>query len=66
MGLSVLGVGAALPGPPVSTEALLARVVQQFDVDVRRRGGILAARLGIKTRHISRALEQPLRGDPKW
>ena len=62
VGLSVLGVGAALPGPPVSTEALLARVAQQFDVDVRRRGAVLAARLGIQTRHISRALESRFEG----
>jgi 3-oxoacyl-[acyl-carrier-protein] synthase III len=62
LGLSVLGVGAALPGAPVSTEALLAQVAQKFGVDVRRRGVSLAARLGIQTRHISRALEGRFEG----
>ena len=62
LGLSVLGVGAALPGVPVSTEALLARLAQRFGVDVRRRGSVLAARLGIQTRHISRALEERFEG----
>ena len=62
MGLSVLGVGAALPGVPVSTEALLAQVARKFGVDVKRRGSVLAARLGIQTRHISRALEGRFEG----
>ena len=62
MGLSILGVGAALPGDPVSTEALLAQVARKFGVDVKRRGGVLAARLGIQTRHISRALERRFEG----
>jgi 3-oxoacyl-[acyl-carrier-protein] synthase III len=62
LGLSVLGVGAALPGTPVSTEALLAHVAQVFGVDVRRRGGVLATRLGIQTRYISRALGKRFEG----
>jgi len=65
LGLSVLGVGAALPGDPVSTEALLAQVAREFGVDVRRRGVVLAARLGIQTRHISRALERRFEGTRK-
>jgi len=46
--------GTALPGPPVSTVELLDRLRTRFEVDVRRQGMILAARLGIRTRHISR------------
>jgi 3-oxoacyl-[acyl-carrier-protein] synthase III len=60
--LAVLGVGAALPGNPVSTEELLRQIARHFDVDVGRRGAILARRLGIATRHLSRALERRFEG----
>ena len=36
--LKVLGMGAELPGPPVSTAELLARVEKRFGVTVLRRG----------------------------
>jgi 3-oxoacyl-[acyl-carrier-protein] synthase III len=52
--LKVLGMGTALPGPPVSTAELLARVEKRFRVAVSRRGRLLGARLQIATRHICR------------
>ena len=55
--LKVLGMGTALPGPPVSTAELLARVEERFDVAVTRRGSRLASRLKIATRHICRDFE---------
>ena len=57
-GFAVLGAGTALPGEPVPTEELLERLVSRFAVDVRRRGRSVAYRLGIATRHISRALDE--------
>jgi 3-oxoacyl-[acyl-carrier-protein] synthase III len=55
--LKVLGMGTALPGPPVSTAELLARVEKRFGVAVSRRGRALANRLKIATRHICRDFE---------
>jgi len=52
--LKVLGVGTALPGPPVATTELLDRIEHRFHVPVMRRGTILAERLGIETRHVCR------------
>jgi 3-oxoacyl-[acyl-carrier-protein] synthase-3 len=52
--VSLLGMGSALPGPPVSTTELLERLQSGFEVDVGQRGSVLAGRLGIRTRHISR------------
>lgn len=52
--LKVLGMGVALPGPPVSNEELLDRVTSLGGVAVARRGVALARRLGIETRHICR------------
>ena len=52
--LKVLGMGTAVPGPPVSTAELLARVERRFGVPVSPRGTILAERLGIRMRHICR------------
>jgi 3-oxoacyl-[acyl-carrier-protein] synthase-3 len=52
--LRVLGMGTALPGPPVSTLELLERVETRFGVTVAHRGAKLAARLKIRTRHICR------------
>jgi len=54
--VSLLGMGTALPGPPVCTAELLERLQSHFEVNVRRQGTVLAARLGIRTRHISRDL----------
>ena len=56
--LRVLSVGSALPGMPISTKELLDRIANQFGVDIRRRGSVLARRLGISARHISRALQK--------
>jgi 3-oxoacyl-[acyl-carrier-protein] synthase-3 len=65
--VSLLGMGTALPGVPVSTAELLERLHTRFEVDVRRQGMALAARLGIRTRHICRNLalrhESPRAGD---
>jgi 3-oxoacyl-[acyl-carrier-protein] synthase-3 len=52
--LKVLGMGTALPGPPVSTTELLTRVEKRFGVAVSRHGCRLARRLGIASRHICR------------
>jgi 3-oxoacyl-[acyl-carrier-protein] synthase III len=65
--VSLLGMGTALPGEPVATAQLLERLHTRFQVDVRRQGMALAARLGIHTRHICRDLslrhEAPRAGD---
>lgn len=55
--LKVLGVGTALPGPPVPTAELLTRIEERFGVIVSRRGTALANRLKIATRHICRDFE---------
>jgi len=52
--LKVLGMGTALPGPPVSTGELLEGVATRFGVAVARRGTALADKLKIETRHICR------------
>jgi 3-oxoacyl-[acyl-carrier-protein] synthase-3 len=65
--VSLLGMGTALPGEPISTARLLERLHTRFEIDVRRQGAALAARLGIRTRHICRDLalrhEAPREGD---
>ncbi len=65
--LTVLGTGCALPGPAISTDQLLERLDSRFTLDLRRRGRIVARRLGIESRHICRdflqRLEAPRRGD---
>src|SRR5579863_4252706 len=38
--VSLLGMGTALPGPPVSTLELLGRLQSRFGVDVRRQGTV--------------------------
>jgi 3-oxoacyl-[acyl-carrier-protein] synthase-3 len=52
--LKVLGMGTALPGPPVSTADLLTRVEKRFGVAVLHRGIAFANRLRISTRHLCR------------
>jgi 3-oxoacyl-[acyl-carrier-protein] synthase-3 len=49
---------SALPGPPVATADLLARIENRFQVDVLRRGAALGSRLGIETRHLCRDFDQ--------
>jgi 3-oxoacyl-[acyl-carrier-protein] synthase-3 len=64
---SLLGMGRALPGNAISTGALLTRLRERFGIDVVRTGGVIARRLGIDSRHISRNLaeraESPRAGD---
>jgi hypothetical protein len=45
--LAVLGLHAALPGEPLSTDDLLERLAARFGVDVRRAGRTIARRLGV-------------------
>ena len=52
--LKVLGMGAALPGPAISTADLLGHLEQRFGVNVSRCGTVVAKRLGIRARHICR------------
>jgi len=65
--VKLLGMGVALPGEPLSTAELLERLRARFEVDVRRRGGRVADRLGIHSRHLCRdfaqRLEPPRSGD---
>jgi 3-oxoacyl-[acyl-carrier-protein] synthase III len=64
--LKVLGMGAALPGPPVSTSELLMRLEEHFGIALLRYGTALSNRLRIRTRHLSRDFqarhETPRRG----
>src|SRR5579864_3725515 len=55
--LKVLGMGTALPGPPVTTDQLLKLIENRFGVAVSRRGSVLASRLKIATRHVCRDFE---------
>src|SRR5258708_3163374 len=55
--LKVLGMGTALPGPPVTTAQLLKRIEDRFGVAVSRRGEALASRLKIATRNVCRDFE---------
>ena len=65
--LRVLGMGAAVPGPPLTTTELLDRVDRRFGLNVSRCGSKIAGRMGIKTRHFCRDFEQrheaPRRGE---
>src|SRR5258707_10963045 len=64
--LSVLGMGAALPGDAISTEELLVGIDRRFGLSVHRRGMLIARKLGIRTRHLCRdmviRLEAPRKG----
>lgn len=65
--LAVLGMHAALPGEPLSTDALLDQLATRFGIDLRRAGRAVAQRLGVHTRHLCRDLrarhEQPRAGE---
>jgi 3-oxoacyl-[acyl-carrier-protein] synthase-3 len=52
--LKVLGMGTALPGPPVSTFELLELIEKRFGAVVTHHGTKIAGRLKIETRHICR------------
>lgn len=64
--MQVLGTGASLPGAPVSTQELLARIERGFGLNIRT-GVALGRRLGIAHRHLSRDVkerfEPPRSGD---
>ena len=51
--LRVLGSGASLPGEPIASAALLARIGTNFGIETRL-GRALAQRLGVESRHHSR------------
>jgi 3-oxoacyl-[acyl-carrier-protein] synthase III len=52
--LSVLGTGHALPGEPVSTEALIALIGERFDIACEREAKAVAQRMAIHSRHVCR------------
>jgi 3-oxoacyl-[acyl-carrier-protein] synthase-3 len=52
--VAVLGTGLALPGTPVATAALLDALGSCLDKRGRATAAAIAARMGIKTRHVSR------------
>lgn len=58
----VLGMGTALPGGPVDTEALLELMQSRFGLDLGRRGAAVARKLGIRTRHLCRPFDQAVEG----
>ena len=64
--LSVLGTGWAAPGEPVTSEALITRMVETFGFTGVRQARFLAGQLAVAQRHICRALltadEPPLDG----
>jgi len=64
---SLLGWGAAYPGPAVSTHELCERVEHGFGVPTQRWARWLSAKIGVQTRHLCRdfaqAQEAPRAGD---
>jgi 3-oxoacyl-[acyl-carrier-protein] synthase-3 len=52
--LKVLGMGVALPGPPISTSELLMRLEEHIGIALLRHGTALSNRLKIRARHLSR------------
>ena len=64
--LALLGAGAAFPGQPLTTPALLDRLGTALNDRQRRTATAVAARLGISTRHVARPfkarVEAPLPG----
>ena len=60
--MQVLGTGSALPGLPLTTEAVLARVATHLPAGAVPLARRLARRLAIETRHLARALEAPIEG----
>ncbi len=53
--VAVLGTGAALPGEPIATEALIARLEAGFSTIPARAALAVARRMAIRTRHHARA-----------
>jgi 3-oxoacyl-[acyl-carrier-protein] synthase III len=60
VGLQVLGTGSELPGAAVSTEALLDRMSRFINTRQISTARIIAERLGITARHLSRDLTQSI------
>lgn len=54
----LLGWGAAYPGAAVDSAALCALIEDGFGVKARRRGRIIATKLGVHTRHLCRDFAQ--------
>ncbi len=52
--LAVLGTGLALPGEPLSTEALIALVSCRFEIGCAREAKSVAQRMAITSRHVCR------------
>ena len=60
--MRVLGMGAALPGLPVETGALLNLMDTRFGLDLRTRGLAVARKLGVETRHVCRPFDRLIEG----
>lgn len=60
--LQVLGSGSSLPGPPLSTSELLTKLASHLPVGAAAVARRIARRLGIDTRHVARALSEPVEG----
>jgi len=58
--LQVLGTGAALPGPALSTDEILARLDSHMRPAASALARRIAHRLQIETRHLSRDLAEPV------
>ena len=59
---AVLGTGAALPGKPITTAALVAAMAPHLSSGAAALAKRIAQRLAIETRHLSRALQSPVEG----
>jgi 3-oxoacyl-[acyl-carrier-protein] synthase III len=55
--LSVLGTGAALPGVPIESAALIALMVDRFGLTRAREAGAIMKRLGIDSRYLCRPFD---------
>jgi 3-oxoacyl-[acyl-carrier-protein] synthase III len=53
--LAILGSGSAVPGPPISSDALIALMAARFGFTRQREATLLSERLGITRRHLARA-----------
>lgn len=54
----LLGWGAALPGPALSSDELCERIARRFGVRTERHARLLAPRLGVRWRHLCRDFER--------
>lgn len=58
--MGVLGTGSALPGDPVSTDALIALLACHFGFARARMAGNIADRMGVRSRHVARPFAEPV------